>query len=362
MLYSTTFVYKGNTGGSVVIPDSRITTELKPVLYSCRYCEVNFSSDDLRVKHEWENHPTKNPTFRIKGREVTSSRFFIRDHISIDEIELSNVQKMFINDVETEVANLHLFIGEKACQFLKLTLINRQVKKIFELDISIPQVEEIEKVDEYFWLFLSRDDFTDELIDQFIKSTSELDSVTWYVDGLVKYLQGIMAKDGKTKFISFEDHEMRFNQARNILSTYNSSLANAVVALIDFNKNYFSSNTTENTLPYLDRALAFFTGHDCNIHSDKRLTSSKNIPTDRMTSLILECVSDEFNDSSLEYVKQRVLRLRSDTLTSQDRSKLDYILFRKAVLEDDEAEVAKCRKKLKYNEVFNLDKFNENSE
>ncbi|MBH0080183.1 hypothetical protein [Pseudoalteromonas sp. NZS11] len=360
MLYSTTFVYKGNTGGSAVIFDSRIKTELEPVVFSCRYCDSSFSSDDLRVRHEWEEHPTKNPTFRIKGSEITSSRFYIRDQVSIDEIELSNVQKVFINDVETDIEDLHSCIFEKPSKFLKVELVNRQVQKTFELEVSIPKLDEIEKVDEYFWLFLSRDDFTEELIDQFIKSTSELKSVTWYVDGLVKYLQGIMAKDGKTKFITFEDHEIRFNQARNILSTYASSLAHAVVALIDFNQNYFSDNTSKRTLPYLDRALIFFTGNDCNNSLNKIPDSVKSIPTDRITSLILECVCNEFTGSSLEFIQQQVLRLRSQTLTVQDRSKLDYILFRKATLEGDTTEAEKCRKKLKYNEVFDLSEFDEN--
>lgn len=361
MLYSTTFIYKGNTGGSVVIPDSRMKTELKPVLYSCRYCDSNFTSDDLRVRHEWEKHPTKNPTLRVKGRELTSSRFYVRDTISIDDIEMSNVQKMYINDIETDVENLYTRISEKPNQFIKIELLNRKIKKTFELDVSIPKLEEIEQVDEYFWLFLSRDDFTEELIDQFIKSTSELSSVKWYVDGLVKYLQGIMAKDGKTKIITFEDHEICFNQAHNILSTYESSLAKAVVALIDFNKNYFKTQVAGKTLPYLTTALTFFSGDVCNIRTDSSSDALKSIPTDRMTSLILECVYNEFNRSTLEFLQQQVSRLRSETLTVQDKSKLDYILFRKAVMENDSVEIAKCRKKLKYNEVFNLDIFNESS-
>jgi hypothetical protein len=361
MLYSTTFIYKGNTGGSVVIPDSRIKTELKPVVYSCRYCDSNFTSDDLRVRHEWEKHPTKNPTLRIKGREITSSRHHIRDSISIDDIELSNVQKMYINGVETDVEELYTCIAGKPIQFLKIDLFNRKIQKTFELDITIPKSEEIEKVDEFFWLFLSRDDFTEELIDQFIKSTSELRTVKWYVDGLFKYLQGIMAKDGKTKFITFEDHEMRFNQAHSILSTYDSSLSKAVVALIDFNKNYFKTRVAGKTLPYLTTALMFFSGEVCNNKTDSSSDASKSIPTDRMTSLILECVYDEFNSSTLEFIQERVSRLRGDTLTLQDKSKLDYILFRKAVMENDSVEIAKSRKKLKYNEVFNLDIFDENS-
>ncbi|AWB57834.1 hypothetical protein [Colwellia sp. Arc7-D] len=361
MLYSTTFVYKGNTGGSVVIPDSRIKTELQPVRFSCRYCNSNFASDDLRVRHEWEKHPTKNPTLRIKGREVTSSRFYLRDTISIDDIELSNVQRMYINDVETDVEQIQIIVSEKLNQFLKIDLFNRKIRKTFEIDISIPKLEEIEKVDEYFWLFLSRDDFTEELIDQFIKSTSKLSSVKWYVDGLVKYLQGIMAKDGKTKFITFEDHEIRFNQAHSILSTYESLLAKAIVSLIDFNKNNFTTPTAGQSLPYLTTALTFFSGDVCNNKVGSFDDASKSIPTDRMTSLILECVYTEFESSTFEFIQQRVARMRSHTLTVQDKSKLDYILFRKAIMEGNSIEMAKCIKKLKYNEVFNLEIFDENS-
>ena len=73
---------------------------------------------------------------------------------------------------------------------------------------------------------------------------------------------------------------------------------------------------------------------------------------DFSTEFILKELLDSFQQASLQDMEQQIAALSANNLSLQDRSKFDYICYRKAVAQDDVSAIDKYRKKLKIDDVL----------
>ena len=80
--------------------------------------------------------------------------------------------------------------------------------------------------------------------------------------------------------------------------------------------------------------------------------SRVRMPVDFPTEFILKELLGSFQQASLQDMEQQIAALSANNLSLQDRSKFDYICYRKAVEQDDVSALVKYRKKLKIDDVF----------
>lgn len=353
MSYYINFIDPGNAGGSVPIPDTSYRGPNKPIQYGCRYCKATFLSDAERIQHEWEAHPTRNPLLLIDHIEISATRLKVRDISFFENIEFLYADQITINDEVVKETEVKQILTSSNKKFFKIELLNQQVSRSFELEVDIVDPNDIQAIDALFYEMLAGDDIKDELVNKFIDICEErYPNSTSYTDALVKYLQGIKAKDGSAIHITFEEHVTKLNQALDTLKWFKSDLARSIINLIEFNFNRFDTNQGAYQSPSLDFSLSFFNGNELPKVNLDLESSSVPIPVDWVTSLIINSILKEYD--KLEYQEIEGLARSSKTtgFTAQDRAKLNFILYRKALAEGLSTEAKRLLKKLNHDEVF----------
>ena len=315
---------------------------LQQVFYSCRQCSKTFPSIYLRDQHELE-HPIKNPMLRIQGKEIIGNQCVITRSVTHDDIEFYYIDNIEINDNKSTIDELRNILSNEDNNCYNITYSNRDgIKKKIIIQIDIAKESEIFKVDEYFKKYFSNDNFNGKEIENFRIAVKDLHSVNRYVHGIVSYLHGIMAKDKRTIRIKFEDFFSKFNQATDSLKSYSTSLATAIKCIISFNFNDFKSIPIGITS--IDKATLFFR-NELYIESNENITIP--FPVDYATAFIVNDLVKYFHKYSLTEMESNIQSLNKEYISQQDRSKLNFVVYKKAKEEENHAKSHEYGRKIK---------------
>lgn len=319
--------------------------------YACRYCNEVFGSIAAREQHELE-HPLFNPILFYRDRELGSTRLLINSPIQLGDIDARNVNRVELNgQLLSSITELTQVLQSVSKGFFSITYANEAMEKKLKIEVCIADPQQLAEVDQAFRMHFSTGSIADPLLAAFTASVKNCDSVSRYIDGLVRYLHGLKAKDHQSSIITFEDFDKRFNQALDSLKDYATPLAAAVRSVIRFNRNDFSLMHRASGLPEMDRAIAFFCGDDLISHALE--LPDAQLPVDQASEFILANLIPVFADATLADIEERLTWLPVKYRSLQDTSKLNYLCFRKAVAIGDIATIQNYRKKLRHDDVFN---------
>lgn len=333
--------------------EGRLTShavDLSPQLF-CRECGAAFFSIAERDKHELI-HPVANPVLKILGREVISGTFRLTHAVIPEDIELAFVEQVRVNDVVLSTpAALVDVICETQRGFFDIELFRQgQPPKKFRLDLCHVSDAQLQAVDGIFVRCLSSELVDGNSIGRFEQETNSCSEALWYRDGLVQYLLGVLAKDHRTEQLTYSQFNQRFNRALQNLQPYNTPLANSLRRLIEFNSNDFSVGRAT-LIPTLDVAFALFRGESYKtVRHDGKLNNV--LPVDHATSEILNDLVPYFEDYSLSELEQRTRGINPISSSLQDRQKLHYLCYRKALAEGNVIAKRAYARKLKHDDAF----------
>jgi hypothetical protein len=333
--------------------------DAKPIRYKCRVCHEDFASSTERDFHEL-THPVRNPMLIIGGSEVSSSRLLIKHKIEEFSVECKFTDKLIVNGRLLENAEIfNKILSEAEEQFFLIELVNEVMHKRLEIDVKIAKSEDLVAVDELFLKWFRHDDFNDYAIEQFIADTKNYTSVVLYVDGIVRYLQGVMAKDLRTKVVGYEDYYKRFNQSLDLLLGYDTPLSQSLTQLIKFSLNDFTRNSNRCGVPSLDKALDLFEHKEnANMFTPTKAPLVKlplvKLPVDRMTGLILDNYVAMYEQYSLEQLEYAFEQNNTKTLSQQDSAKLYYLAYCKAIAGDFQDKITHYSRRLKFDGAFEI--------
>ncbi|WP_339434431.1 hypothetical protein [Pseudomonas orientalis] len=321
-----------------------------PTAYPCRHCDLSFDSLAQRERHEI-GHPMQSPTLHFQGRDVSGRHLRITVPLKHGDLGGRNVCNLTINgDNNQSVGELFERIQAVQKGYFDVRYGNSALQKALKIEVCIADKQELKHVDQAFCLHFSKDDFTSSDIAAFIDNVKQNKTVTEYTNGLVRYLHGVMAKDRRSDTTPFEEFDTRFNQALQSLQEYRTSLSISVRAVIRFNRNDFSTLQACG-LPEIEAAMQFFKGG--KYASSELVGSSEKMPVDFSTEFSLKELLAGYQQASLQDMEQRISALSASNLSLQDRSKFDYICYRKAVEQDDASGMDRYRRKLRFDDVFN---------
>jgi hypothetical protein len=321
-----------------------------PTTYACRQCSHTFDSIANRDAHELE-HPVKNPVLRIQGREILEDRLRLTRCLNTDDIELSFVEQVFINGHELQKPELAASaLSTVADGFVELIYANDISKKKVNIEFCIAKQNELEHADQLFQRLFSGDDFDSSDIERFITLTSQYPSIKNYAHGLVRYLHGIMAKDRRASIVSFEDFTLLFNESMQYLGNYDTQLSNAIRSLIRFNFNDFRAHENHSGMPALDQAIMFFQGGASLPESENNKTTQ--IPVDYATALAVQLLTNIFRSNPLSDIEGEIASCNPLYLSLQDRNKLHYIAYRKALETNNAQKISLYARHLSVDDVF----------
>lgn len=309
------------------------TVSVKPVTYSCRHCGKEFPTKDGRDWHEVE-HPIANPILIIDGREVQSTTFKVTSETQPKKIEAAFVKRFVVNNTGvTSINELRELIGNAKQQFFDIQLYGNETKKVVSIDVQIAEPSNLAKVDEEFARCFCDTDFGGDAVTRFVKLTEGLHGCDWYRDGLVRYIQGILAKDHRTDLLQFGDFSSRLNQSYSLLAAYDTPLALSLCQMIRFVMNDFRIVNRKSFIPALDAALKFFNRMKVSSAAIE-LPQQYKLPIDYASELILNRFVCYYSDFRFESLVKEIKSTNRSVLSLQDKQKLDYLCFRKA---EDEA-------------------------
>ena len=321
-----------------------------PVSYPCRHCDLSFGSISQRDTHEIE-HPIQNPILYFQDRDIGGKHLRITAPLKPGDLGARNIGELTINGDDNQSVD-ELFKRVQAVQkgYFDVSYSNSAMQKTLKIEVCIADKQELKHVDQAFALHFSKDDFTSSDIAAFIDNVQQYRTVSEYTNGLVRYLHGVMAKDRRSSTMPFEEFDTRFNQALQSLQEYRTSLSMAIRAVIRFNRNDFTP-LTAGGLPEVEAAVQFFRGgHSA---SSELAESSVRMPVDFATEFTLKELLGSYRQASLQDMEQQIAALSANNLSLQDRSKFDYICYRKAVEQNDVSGMDRYRRKLRFDDVFN---------
>ena len=304
-------------------------TDSKPIVYQCRHCGEEFNSSSERDWHEVE-HPIANPVLLIAGREVQSATFKVSHRVLPEDIEAVFVEKFVLNHQQIcFLDELRQLLCSAKQQFFHLELHGKETKKSVSIDVQIADHDKLAEVDAKFRQWFSEDDFNGDAVTRFIQDTDHLQGCAWYRDGLVKYIQGIMAKDHRADLLNFESFSARLNQSFSLLSIYDTPLAISLCQMIKFIMNDFRLPSKTSFIPALDIALKFF-NKELSVDTLQKLEGQLGLPTDCASEIILNQLVGRYQTFSFDELVKEIELINRAHLSLQDKQKLDYLCYRKA--------------------------------
>lgn len=317
-------------------------------VYSCRICGQHFNSIYDRDQHEI-SHPVLNPTIFVAGKEICGESVDITSELAQQAIYLRNVEYLSINGIECQEEELGKRIVSEKRTFLDVRYGNANIEKRLKIRICIADIEELKSVDEAFLQCFESGYLNDTLIVAFTEKVRNFETVGSYCDGLVRYLQGLMAKDNRSELYGFEAFVERFNQATGALRNYETGLSHAVRAVVNFNRNDFGS-IHRSGIPMLDCAVRFFQGGELLEANSSGATHI--LPVDFATESIMSRLLFLYRKGSLGDLEAEIETFSPKYLSLQDRSKFEYVCWRKSIqINNRDAEKSYLRR-LRHDEVF----------
>ncbi|MBA4500892.1 hypothetical protein [Marinobacterium marinum] len=317
--------------------------------YTCRVCGKIFDSLELRDAHEVE-HPVSNPTIFVDGKEICGERLNITDPITTDGLLLRDIDTLVVNgevlDTPQELVDR---ISADNLAFLHVRYGNANSVRQLKINICVADQEELEQVGNIFCQYFEVNGLNPKAIVSFTEKVKKFKTVQLYCDGLVRYLQGLMAKDNRADAEPFDVFLERFNQASQALKYYDTELSHAVRSVIDFNRNDFAA-VSKTGLPLLDSATEFFNGKEL-AKSDHEL-GSRSLPVDYATEIIVSTLLDYYRNGSLDNIRKEVNNFPLKHLSLQDKMKFNYILYRKLLKVGDIESAQNYKKKLSFDDAF----------
>lgn len=318
-----------------------------PVFPRCLKCGQELPNVDAFALHRFEMHPYLQPALLIDGVEFVATRHTISKQIKVDDVRFTNTNTCWFNGEQVTTAVLSQRIAAARQKFISVRLRNDEgeVEITYDLDIGIPEKNDIVEVEKRFFELSSAGNLTVLSINNFIQVTRDFPSAGSYVDGLSMYLYGVLAKDqrGDTS-LTREAGRARMTSAQQLLARFNTPLSVVVTQTINFNLNAFNDGLSLQNSPRLARVMQRFWRL---LHPDEILpvlpdetegARSKQVPLDVCTNQMVEW-SLLPSSSIVEKRKELEKTFSDDNWIPDDRFKVQILLVDAL---NNEGEVKKC--------------------
>ena len=318
-------------------------------IFTCKFCKQTFGSIAERDRHEI-SHPLHNPAIYFGGKEISSELHSITTQTKHDDVVLSNIDFISINGVALEHLNdFYEKLTERSIAYLDVSYGNSNLVRRLKINICVADPDELLAVEHAFIKHFSIASISDSNIGLFVDEVGDLPTVIHYTDGLVRYLQGVMIKDNRSSMSSFTDFMKRFNQATQSLKQYETGLSRAIRSVVNFNRNDFKSIEVSG-IPELDTTIDFFRGGEMS--KSKTSDTTYPLPVDSATEFIFTELLPSYARGSLRELEDKIETIHPSLLSLQDKLKLKFVIWRKAVESGDIDSAKNYSRVLKHDEAF----------
>lgn len=314
-----------------------------PQTHACPLCEATLPELIELSWHLSEMHPLDRPVLLLRGA-AAPRHSVIRRSLEPADIELVNTTHVRVHENGQHVRSIvwddvpRMIAGSRRGVY-RLKLENQEPRGSagaeYELRVSIADEVELDAADEMFRQHLAVDLPTSVGIRLFKEQSEQLSTAGRYVDGLIEFVWGVLAKDDRTAaHTSPDDVLRRFKRAVAELAEYDDRpVARAVSTVCRFNLNDVRQITRRTGDPLMDGCIELMrltaTGGEWNTVAAPPPAASRNplCPIDVDTHRVLSAFEGLFSSGAHEREVESFASLAaSPELVSLDRVKLYVII------------------------------------
>jgi len=211
-----------------------------PVHFVCDLCGGSFPSASARDDHRFEAHPKHKPVLIVHGRELGADRLRITRTLGPSDV-LVDCDLAWLNDAKILPCDLPVALARRpASDVCRIRLRKDSIDTTFELEFRIASRDDLDCVESRFEEISRQGRLDSQVVEEFIRMTSECGTAIGYCDGICGYLYGILAREQRPgSTLTRSDYERKFNNAAENLAGYDRPLARTIGSLIEFHFNHF---------------------------------------------------------------------------------------------------------------------------
>lgn len=208
--------------------------------FDCERCSARFDSLEALRKHRFEAHPLRQPRAFFQGLELGAQTVKIRSPFALGDFEFALAEQARVNGQAIPLTGVAAHLASLNDEFVKLDLIGAGVTVSHKVDIRIARDEDLQAVEAALLRMAGLRRLTVEAIQALIEECSAFKSANDYVQGLTRYLYGVLAKErAPSSSLHFDEYLRYFNEAEQTLAGFDRPVARLIRALVAFHFNRF---------------------------------------------------------------------------------------------------------------------------
>jgi len=324
MAWYLSVIDPGKAGGSVRIPESPPVV-LQPIVYECPRCSARFDSVQARREHFFAAHPYRKPELLLRGQPLGKGVTTIHAPLQAADWLLGSCEWIVLNGQAMTADALFQTLAECRQGFHVLELGNQDATERFELRFCIPELAELQRLEDVFATLFIDNALNVDDIRRFAEACTSLKTASEYLEGVCQYLYGVLAKDqrGDTQ-LDHAQYKERFNRALEALRHVDRPMARTMRGIINFSLNSFAQAASQPDAPALAVAATRFAGwagrsaKGCVVAPQK---AQARLPIDHATDRILSWMAlpEKRQAQALDDLQQAIA---SPLWTAEDRAKV----------------------------------------
>ncbi len=209
--------------------------------FDCERCSASFDSLEALRKHRFEAHPLRQPRALFQGFELGAQTVKIRSAFESQDFEFALAEEVRVNGRAMPPTGVAAHLASLNDEFVNLDLIGAGVTVSHKVDIRIARDEDLKEVEAALLRMAGLRRLTVEAIQTLIEDCGALKSANDYVQGVTRYLYGVLAKErSPSSNLQFNDYLKYFNEAEKTLAGFERPIARLIRALVAFHFNRFA--------------------------------------------------------------------------------------------------------------------------
>lgn len=243
------------------LPDDQkpdLTSRAGPA-FPCEICKNSFWSAEELARHRAGAHPRTRPMLFLRHSPALSTLNIVSMPLAAAEVSVGHASKVLLDGEDVDLSRLGMVLSGLQRDYCEITLEEGSIKSKFRIKFKIADPGDLREVNRAFLELTRRGELTTQRIGDFVSNTKRYETADRYIDGLVQYLFGRLAKQQSGGVhIPFEDYRERFNLALDSMRGFDTPLSRIVVGLINFSSNVFDGYDLLSRAPRLQAAMQYF--------------------------------------------------------------------------------------------------------
>lgn len=209
--------------------------------FDCERCSASFDTLEALRKHRFETHPLRQPRAFFKGFELGAQTVRIRSAFQAQDFEFAMADELRVNGRRMSLSRGLSHLASLGDAFVNLELVGPGVTVSHKVDIRIARDDDLKAVEAALLRMSGLRRLTVETIEILIRDCEAFESAKDYVQGLTRYLYGVLAKErAPSSSLRFDDYPSYFNEVEQTLGGFDRPVARLIRALVAFHFNRFA--------------------------------------------------------------------------------------------------------------------------